>query len=174
MRTSKRTISISKIVIVISSHDEWIFTCLSGNIIISCEDICICGVAFGFVITSYQDSWVMSWISIVGASEREITLGCFAIIFSLCCGKYFSLKVNDSVLIGERDFVAIGWISTILRGRGLYSLTGKDDFLNTLDGIWGVRHDRSRLRSSYESSCDQSKCRDAKNFGFCDRHDDLV
>lgn len=161
------------IFIWISSHNERLITSILGNIAISCEDICICGVAFGFVIISYQDSWVLSLIAIVGSSEGEITLGCFAIIFPLCCGKYFSLKVNDSVLIGESDFVAIGWISTILRGRGLDSLTGKDDFLDALDGIWGVRHDRSRLWSSYESSCDQSKCRDAKNFGFCDRHDDL-
>ena len=67
---------------------------------------------------------------IVGTSEREITLGCFSIIFSLCCGKYLSLKVNDSVLIGESDFVAIGWICTLLD-----SLAGKDDFLDALDGI---------------------------------------
>ena len=77
----------------------------------------------------------MSRIAIVGASEGEITLGCFVIIFPLCCGKYFSLKVNDSVLIGESDFVAIGWISTILRRSGLDSLTRKDDFLDALDGI---------------------------------------
>lgn len=43
--------------------------------------------------------------------------------------------MNDSVLIGESDFVVIGWISTILRGRGLDSLIGKDDFLDALDGI---------------------------------------
>ena len=43
--------------------------------------------------------------------------------------------MNDSVLIGESDFVVIGWISTILRGRSLDSLTGKNDFLDALDGI---------------------------------------
>ena len=43
--------------------------------------------------------------------------------------------MNDSVLIGESDFVAIGWIGTILRGSVLDSLTRKDDFLDALDGI---------------------------------------